>query len=63
MGHAGTPLTRTLDNLTAALSMVRSRMDHTSAIKGTSLPNTDSNARSHDYRMFKSLLDALTDLA
>jgi len=63
IGHAGTRLTRTLDHLTAAISKVRPRMDHTNASKGTSLPNTDSDARSHDYRMFKSLLDALTDLA
>jgi hypothetical protein len=35
-------------------------MDHTSANKGTPLPITDTNAKSHDYRMFKSWLDALT---
>ena len=63
IGHAGTTLTRTLDHLTAAFSTVRTRVDHTSAIKNTSLPNTDSNAKRHDYRLFKSSLDALTDLA
>ena len=63
IGHAGTTLTRTLDHLIAAFFTVRPRVDHTSAIKGTSLPLAYFTARSHDYRMFKSLLDALTDLA
>ena len=61
--HAGTSLTRTLDHLTAAFSTVRPRVDHTSANKNTTKPVTNSNARSHDYRMFKSLMDALTDLS
>ena len=61
--HTGTTLTRTLDHLTAAFSTVRLRVDHTSASKDTTKPITDSNAKSHDYRMLKSLLDALTDLA
>jgi hypothetical protein len=63
IGHVGTTLTRTLDHLTAAISSVGPRVDHTNAIKGTSHRKMDSNARSHDYRMFKSLLDALTNLA
>ena len=63
IGDAATTLTRTLDHLTAAFSTVRLRVDHTSANKDTTQPITDSNARSHDYRLFKSLLDALTDLA
>ncbi len=49
IGHAGTKLTRTLDHLTA--------------ITGTSQPIADSNAGSHDYRMFKSMVEALADLA
>jgi hypothetical protein len=63
IGHASTTLTRTLDQLTAAFSTVREKVDHTSASKGTSQPNTDSDAMSHDYRLFKSLLDAFTVLA
>ena len=63
IGYAGTTLTRTLNLLTAAFSTVRPRQNQLSAIKGTSQPTTDSNARSHDYRIFKSLLDALADLA
>jgi hypothetical protein len=63
IGHADTTLTRTLDHLTAAFSTVRPRMDHTNANTDTPQHVTDSNAKSHDYRMFKLLLDALTDLA
>jgi len=63
IGHAGTTLSRTLDHLTAAFSTARPRVDHTNANKGTSQPITDSNAKSHDYLLFKSLLDALIDLA
>ena len=64
IGHAGTPLIRTLDHLTAAFSTVRPRVDHASASGGTPHPIMDSNGTSHDYRMFKSLLlDALADLA
>ncbi len=63
IGHAGTTLTRTLDHRTAAFSSVCPRVDHTNAIKGTSQPIKNSNVRSHDYLLFKSLLDALTDLA
>jgi hypothetical protein len=50
IGHAGTTLTRTLENLTAAFSTVRPRVDHANAIKAASHTNTDSNAMSHDYR-------------
>ena len=63
IGHAGTSLTRTFDHLTAAFSTVHPIVDHTGAVKGTSQPNTDSNAKSHEYLLFKSLLDALADLA
>jgi hypothetical protein len=63
IGRAGTTLTTTLNYLTAAFSTVRPRTDLTSTSEGTSHPDTDSNARSHDYRMFKSMLDTLTNLA
>ncbi len=49
--------------LTTAFSTVRSKKDHASATMGTKQPITDSNARSHDYRLFKSMLNALVDLA
>ena len=62
IGHAGKTLTRTLDHLTAASSTVRPRVDLASANKGISQPITDSDARSHDYRLLKSLLNALIDL-
>jgi hypothetical protein len=48
IGHAGTTRTMTLNRLAAAFSTVRSRVDHTSASKGTSQLSTDSNAMSHD---------------
>jgi hypothetical protein len=63
IGHAGTTLARALNHLTAAFSKVRPRMEHTNGNKGISMPIMVSNARSHDYRMLKSLLDALVDLA
>ena len=55
-------LTKTLDRLTPAFSTVRPRAYHTITIKGTPQPTTDSNAEIHDYRLFKSMLGALTDL-
>ena len=63
IGHAGTTLTRTLDHLIAAFSTVCLRVDHTSANNGVTLPIADFNAKSHDYRLFESLPDALADLA
>ena len=63
IGHAGTTLIRTLDHLTAAFSTDRPRASQTNANKGTSQLIMDSNAKSHDYLLFKSLLDALNDLA
>ena len=63
IGHADTTLTRTLDHLSDAFSTVRPRMKHANANKGTPLPTMDSNATSHDYRRFKSMLDSLADLA
>jgi hypothetical protein len=63
IGHAGTTLTRTLNHLTAAFSTVRPRVDYAIAGMDTPPPITGSNAKSHDYRMFKSLMDALADLA
>jgi len=56
-------LTKTLVRLTTAFSTFRPRVDQASANKGTPQPITDSNAKSYDYRLFRSLLDALTDLA
>jgi len=63
IGHASTTLTKTLDHLTATFSTVRSTVERTRASKGASNPATDHNARTHDYSLFKSLLDLLTDLA
>ena len=63
IGHAGTTLTRTLDHLTAAFSSVRPTVERSRATRGASSPATDHNARTHDYSMFNSLLDSLTDLA
>jgi hypothetical protein len=63
IGHAGTTLTRTLDQLTDAFSTVRPNVEISRASRGAANPATDHNVRTHDYNMFKSLLDSLTDLA
>ena len=63
IGHAGTTLTMTLDRLIAAFSTVRLTVDISRANKGATSPTTDHNAMTHDYNMFKSLLDSLIDLA
>jgi hypothetical protein len=63
IGHASTTLTRTLDQLTAAFSTIRPTVERSRASRGASSPVTDHNARTHDYSLFKSMLDSLTDLA
>ena len=63
IGHAGTTLTKTLDHVTAAFSTVRPNVERTRASRGAASPATDHKARSHDYNMFKKMLDSLTNLA
>jgi hypothetical protein len=64
IGHyAGTTLTRTLEHLTAAFSVVRPSVEKSRANKDISSPDTDHNAKAHDSTLFKSLLDSITDLA
>ena len=63
IGHVGITLTRTLEHLTAAFSTVRSAVERSRASMGASSPTTDNNDRTHDYSLFKSLLNSLTDLA
>jgi hypothetical protein len=63
IGHAGTTLTKTLDHLTAAFSAVRPLVERSRASRGISSPDTDRNAKAHDFILFKSLLDSLTDVA
>ncbi len=63
VGHAGTTRTRTLDHLTAAFSTVRPTVERSRASRGASNPATDHIVRTHDYSLFKSLLDSLTGLA
>jgi hypothetical protein len=63
VGHAGTTLTMTLDQLTTAFSTVRPIPERSSTSRGDSFPTTDHNARTHDSALFKSLLDSLRDLA
>jgi len=62
IGHAGTTLTKTLDHLTAAFSTVRPSVESSRANMGISSPATDHNAKTHDFVLFKSLLDSITDL-
>ena len=63
IGDAGTPLTKTMDQLTTAISTVRLTVERSRAKRGADSPATDHNARTHDYNLFKSLLDSLTNLA
>ncbi len=63
IGYMSTTLSRTLVHLTTAFSTARPLADQARASTGTPQPTVDSNAMSHDYRMFKSLLDSLIDLA
>jgi hypothetical protein len=56
-------LTKTLDHLTTAFSAVRPSVERSRAIMGAASPATDQDVKSHDYNMFKSLLDSFTDLA
>ena len=63
IGHAATTLANTLDHLTAAFSTIKPNVERTQATKGAASPATDHNANTHDYNMFKALMDALTDLA
>ena len=53
----------TLTQLTNAFSAVRPREEPSKANRDTTNPTTDHNAKAHDYILFKSLLDSLTDLA
>jgi hypothetical protein len=61
VGHVGATLTRTLDHLTAAFSTVRPSMERSRASRGISRPATDHNAKAHDFTLFKSLMDSITD--
>jgi hypothetical protein len=61
--HAGTTLTKTLDRLTAAFSASRPLVERSRASWGISNPDTDHNAKAHDFTLFKSLLDSIADLA
>jgi hypothetical protein len=63
IGHTGYTLTRTLDQLTAAFSTVWPNVERSRANRGAASPTKDYNARTHDYNLFKSMLDSLTDLA
>ncbi len=63
IGHADTTLTRTLDHLTAALSTVRPSVERSQTNRSISNPATDHNAKAHDFTLFKSLLELITDLA
>jgi hypothetical protein len=63
IGHACTTLKATLNNLTAAFSTARPRVERTGATRGNTYPVADHTARTHDYNMLKSFMDSLTDLA
>jgi hypothetical protein len=60
---AGTALNAALDHLTAAFSIVRPRVEQSRANRGDTDPTMAHNARIHDFGLFKSSVDSLTDLA
>jgi hypothetical protein len=62
-GHAGTTLTKTLNNLTATFFTVRPSVERSRASRGISNPAMDLNAKAHEFNLFKSLLDSITDLS
>ena len=63
VGHACTTLTSTLDHLTTTFYTIHPHVEQARVSKGTFDPAMDHKARIHDYNLFKSLLDSLTDLA
>ncbi len=63
IGHAGTTLQKTQQNLAQALSATRPEIEQSRARRGVRNPETDSAARSHDTSLFKTLMQALTKLA
>jgi hypothetical protein len=62
-GHAGITLTETPRCLAQALSATRSEIERTRARREVRDPNIDSAARTHDFSLFKALMQALTKLA
>ena len=63
IGHAGIALNITIDHLTSVFAAVRPHAEQARASDGISQPDTDSNAKSHEYRLFKSPIGSLTNLA
>ena len=63
IGHAGTTLTKTLDQLSAAFSTVRPTVERSRAIRGASRAIRDHTAKTHDYSLLKLMMGSLTDLA
>jgi hypothetical protein len=61
ISHAGTTLTKTLNNLTAAFCTVRPSVERSRASRGISNPAKYFNANTNNYTMLKSLLDSITD--
>jgi len=61
--HAGTTITRTLEHLTAAFSIVRPTVEQTRVCRSATSPATDHNAITHDFALFMSSLDSFTNFA
>ena len=53
----------TLNRITAAFSTARPRVERTRFTRGNTATVPDHTARTHDYNLFKSLMDSLTDLS
>jgi hypothetical protein len=63
IGHAGVTLHGTITHLTTVFSAVRPREETSRANRDITNPTMDHTAKAHDYTLFKSLFDSLTDLA
>ncbi len=50
-----------MDHLTAAFSTVPPSVERSRASRGVPSPATDHNAKAHDFTLFKSLMDSITD--
>jgi len=63
VGHAGTTLSRTVDNLANALARVRPSIVVSRQQAGHADPEYDARALKHDRKLFRRLMDNLCTLA
>ena len=63
VGHAGTTLSRTVDDLANALARVRPSIADSRRLAGHADPDHDARALKHDRKLFRRLMDSLCNLA